>query len=137
MLIETRNEERMIKQNPYASCSYCGSSVEEQHVRTEIWIGEQLTVFEHVPVGVCAHCGEEYFRADIHEKMLELARRETKKIMSVPVYSFTDPLTVAKSKAKRKKHEDINVRDEELHIATDEELKELSEFEEQDEWEEK
>lgn len=121
----------------YSSCSYCGSTVEEQHIRTEIWFGDQLTVFEHVPVGVCTNCGEEYFRADVHDKMLELTRRESKKKMSVPVYSFTDPLTVAKAKIKRKtKQLDEDEREAEVHLATEEEIQELSEFDEQTAWEE-
>ncbi len=126
----------MITPKPYASCSYCGSSVDEQHIRTEIWIGEQLTVFEHVPVGVCINCGEEYFRADIHDKMLELAKHASKKKITVPLYSFTDPLTVAKAKVKAKKNAETSAREEELHIASEDELRELTEFDEAAQWEE-
>lgn len=124
----------MNQQKPYASCSYCGSSIDEQHVRTEIWIGDQLTVFEHVPVGVCVNCGEEYFRADIHDKMLEMFKHPTKKNISVPVYSFTDPLAVAK--AKKKKAASFEEREQEIHLATEEEIQQLSEYDDQNNWEE-
>jgi len=109
----------------YSSCSYCGCTVEEQHVRIEMWFGDSLTVFEHVPAGVCEHCGEEYFRADIQDKLIALTKTPAKKTMNVPVYSFSDPLTVAKAAAKRKKKEELIQDDRENdvpQIATDEEL---------------
>ena len=121
----------------YSSCSYCGGAVDEQHVRLEMWFGESLVVFENVPAGVCDNCGEEYFRADVQDKMTALMKTAPKKRMQVPVYSFSDPLTVAKTLAaqKKKARERAAETEKEVHIATDEEISELFETDIED-WEE-
>ncbi len=124
----------------YSSCSYCGSSVDERHVRMELWIGDSLVVFEDVPAGVCSQCGEEYISADIQDKMFALSKTPAKKKMEVPVYLFTDPLSVAKAVAKRKKklaQEDVK-EEEDIRGPSDEELAQLldtdfGEWEEDDE----
>jgi YgiT-type zinc finger domain-containing protein len=112
----------------YSSCSYCGSAVNEQHVRLEMWFGDTLVIFEHVPAGVCDNCGEEYFRADIQDKMIALARTPAAKRIEVPVYSFSDPLSVAKAQAAQKKRE--KERDAEdsatMPLASDDELANLT-----------
>ncbi len=121
---------------PYASCSYCGGTVEEQHIRTEAWIGEHLVVFDNVPVGICSHCGEEYFRADIHDKMLLLAKTPAKQKLTVPVHVFSDA-AAAKSSGKRShRAAEEDAREEEVHIATEEELQALSETDGEENWEE-
>ena len=118
---------------PYSSCSYCGSSVEERHVRIEMRVGDTLVVFENVPAGVCDHCGEEYIRADVQEKMVALSKTPVKKTIEVPVYQFTDPLTVAKATAKAKKREharsvDIEDHDTAVQFASEEEIADLLEM---------
>ena len=120
----------------YSTCSYCGNSVDEQLVSLEIWLGDRLVVFRDVPAGVCNNCGEEYFGADIQDKMFEMAKRPAKSVMEVPVYRFSDPLTVAKAEAGRKKMEHTAPqKEEEVHFASDDEIADLlqSNFEEWDE----
>ncbi len=124
-------------QRRYSSCSYCGGSVDEQLVRVETWIGDQLVVFHDVPAGVCDSCGEEYFGADIQDKMFELAKTPPKKTLDVPVYGFSDVLTVAKAEARRKKKERqqaVEDDDEPGSFATDDEISALlhTSFEEWD-----
>ena len=117
-----------MKSRTYSSCSYCGCAVDEQHVRIEMWFGESLVVFEHVPAGVCSNCGEEYFAADIQDKMLTMIKTPAKKTMEVPVYSFSDPLTIAKVAARRKKQEKEEPDSEpEEHLVSDDEIAELLE----------
>jgi YgiT-type zinc finger domain-containing protein len=122
----------------YSSCSYCGSAVDEQHIRVETWFGETLIVFEHVPAGVCDNCGEEYLLADIQDKMIALSKSEARRTLTVPVYSFSDPLSVARTAAKQKKKEEEkeqDVDDSSFQMASDEELSELMETD-LTEWEE-
>lgn len=122
---------------PYASCTYCGGTVEEQSIRTEVWIGEKLTVFENVPVGICSHCGEEYYRPDIHDKMLALTKSQAPKKIDVPVFEFTDTSASEKTgRSKKKKPVEHEEREEEIHLATDEELRELIELENEEDWDE-
>ena len=120
----------------YSSCSYCGSAVDEQHVSLEMWFGDKLVVFEGVPCGVCDNCGEEYFSADIQDKLISLTKKPHKKSMTVPVYQFSDPLTIAKSAAKQKRKEAaFDDTEPELHIVSDDELTDLMETNLED-WEE-
>jgi YgiT-type zinc finger domain-containing protein len=124
----------------YSSCSYCGSSVDEQHIRVEMWFGDTLTVFENVPAGVCDNCGEEYILADIQDKMIALSKTDPIRKLAVPVYSFADPLTVAKAAARSKKREEEREQeapeDSAYQLASDEELSDLMETDIVD-WEEK
>jgi YgiT-type zinc finger domain-containing protein len=118
---------------PYSSCSYCGSTVEERHVRMEMRVGDSFVIFENVPAGVCDHCGEEYIRADVQEKMVALTKTPAKKTIEVPVYPFADPLTVAKAAAKSKKRdhakaEETDYRDDSVQYASEEEISDLLEM---------
>ena len=117
-------------QRQYSSCAYCGSMVTEQHIRMEIWYGDSLLMFEHVPAGVCDNCGEEYLRPDVQDRMIALAKGPPKKVVEVPVYAYSDILTVAKAAAKKKKQdlkEADNQIDPEVLLASDEELSQLME----------
>lgn len=115
----------------YSSCSYCSCAVDEQHVRVEMWFGDTLVVFDNVPAGVCDNCGEEYILADIQDKMIALSKSPPARTLSVPVYSFADPLAVAKAAARQKKkdqeHDDEAADDGGFQVATDEELSDLME----------
>jgi YgiT-type zinc finger domain-containing protein len=111
----------------YSTCSYCGGGVEEHHIPVEMRLGDMLVLFEHVPAGVCDKCGEEYLLADIQDKMFEMAKAEPDRILQVKVYSFSDPLSVAKAEAKHKRREqekeaEPSAEDADLHLATDEEI---------------
>lgn len=116
----------------YSSCSYCGGGVEEHHIPVEMRFGDSLVLYEHVPAGVCEKCGEEYLLADIQDKMIEMAQHKPDKLVQVSVYSFSDPLSVAKAEAKHKRREQDKVVDQgtddlNLKLASDEEISQLLE----------
>ncbi len=118
----------------YANCSVCGGMVEEIRTQTELRYGDKLVVFDNVPVGVCSGCGEEYFRADVHEKMIDLLGREPKRTVEIPLYDFDDAERKRASRAGRKKSpgsaplQRDDTPEEEVQLATDEELDELMEM---------
>jgi len=74
----------------YEKCE-CGGVVIEKKVRVDYRHGEDIVVFEEVPVGICAECGERYFDAKVLKAMEFLAktRKDAKKILSVPVMEFS------------------------------------------------
>ncbi len=74
----------------YADCSFCGGKVIEKKVKVDYRIGENLTIFENVPAGVCRQCGEKYFTAQVAKALEQMARDKSfvDKIISVPVKSF-------------------------------------------------
>ena len=79
----------------YANCSFCGGKVVEENIDTEFWWGEKLVAFEGVPAGVCEKCGEQYFNADVYQKMVKLAKSKTKpeREVIVPVWNFANART--------------------------------------------
>ena len=74
----------------YDDCYFCGGVVEERLLPREIrWKGE-LLVFENVPMGVCAQCGEKFLRPEVArtiDEALESAKRPSR-VLQVPVYQF-------------------------------------------------
>ncbi len=74
----------------YGDCFFCGGEIEERLLPREIrWKGE-LLVFEDVPMGVCAQCGEKFLRPDVAKKMdaaLQSPKRP-RRTLRVPVYQF-------------------------------------------------
>ena len=57
----------------YDNCEYCGGQVKEKKTTVDVRRGDQLCVFEHVPVGVCVRCGERYYPGPILERLNEMA----------------------------------------------------------------
>lgn len=74
----------------YDKCE-CGGEVVEKKVRIDYRHGEDIIVFEKVPVGVCMKCGERFFDAKTLKAMEYLAKeqKKPKKILSVPVLQFS------------------------------------------------
>ena len=76
----------------YAACSSCGGEVVSRRIRhTYHWDG-RLFVFDDVPAGVCAQCGEAYFTAEIVKTMERtvLAKTRPGRTMRVPVYAYAE-----------------------------------------------
>ena len=74
----------------YDDCFFCGGLVEEQLMPREIrWKGE-LLVFEDVPMGVCAQCGEKFLRPEVAKKIDEALRSAKRpgRTLQVPVYQY-------------------------------------------------
>jgi YgiT-type zinc finger domain-containing protein len=79
-----------MKHTSYDDCFFCGGAVEERLMPREIrWKGE-LVVFENVPTGVCAQCGEKFLRPEVAKKIDEaiLAPKSPSRILEVPVYQY-------------------------------------------------
>ena len=74
----------------YDKCE-CGGEVIEKKVRVDYRHGEDIVIFEEVPVGICVKCGERLYDAKILKAMEFLAksRKKAKKIISVPVMEFS------------------------------------------------
>ncbi len=118
----------------YANCSICGGMVEEIRTQTELRYGDKLVVFDNVPVGICSGCGEEYYRADVHEKMIELVDRKPKRMIEIPFYDFEDAGEKRASRSGKRKSarsapfQRDDTPEDEVQLATDEELDELMEM---------
>lgn len=72
----------------YHQCHFCKGKVSEQKVTVDYrWGDDLMTVIKNVPVGVCAECGEKYFKADVVKAMEKTARsrRKPKDFIQVPV----------------------------------------------------
>lgn len=75
----------------YDKCE-CGGEVIEKKVRVDYRHGEDIVVFEDVPVGVCTVCGERFFDAKVLKAMEFLAKsreKAAKKVINVPVLEFS------------------------------------------------
>jgi len=74
------------------TCSFCDGELEEQLVQHEYHWEGKLFVFEDVPARVCRQCGERYFDAVVVKAMEQavLEQLEPKRILQVPVFSYTD-----------------------------------------------
>jgi YgiT-type zinc finger domain-containing protein len=74
----------------YDDCYFCGGVVEERLLPREIrWKGK-LLVFENVPMGVCAQCGEKFLRPEV-AKTIDVALTSAKRpsrVLQVPVYQY-------------------------------------------------
>ncbi len=71
-------------------CEFCDGVVREQVVTVDLRRGSQLTVFEHVPVGVCTKCGERYYPGPLLESLDALAQHcvNGAKRRAVPVADY-------------------------------------------------
>lgn len=74
----------------YDKCE-CGGKVIEKKVRVDYRHGDDIVIFEDVPVGVCMKCGERFYDAKTLKAMefLTRSRKKAKKIISVPVMEFS------------------------------------------------
>jgi YgiT-type zinc finger domain-containing protein len=74
----------------YSDCFYCGGVVEEHRLPREVrWQG-QLFIFEDVPLGVCAQCGEKVLKPEVAksiDRVLQEQKQPTRMIQ-VPVYQY-------------------------------------------------
>lgn len=75
----------------YGNCCKCGGKVVEKILDHEFRIrGRIIMIFENVPVGVCAGCGEKVLRGNIARRIEDLALKKVPmgKATSVPVTSL-------------------------------------------------
>lgn len=76
--------------NEYSDCFYCGGAVEKRIMTREFRWNDQLFVFENVPMGMRAQCGEKVLKPDTAKEMDRIVQEQKKpvKTIQVPVYSL-------------------------------------------------
>ena len=76
--------------NKYSDCFYCGGVVVERLMPRELRWGSRLFIFENVPMGVCAQCGEKFLVPKVAKSIDKMLRRKGKptKTVQVPVYQY-------------------------------------------------
>lgn len=74
----------------YDKCEYCGGTVRERKVTVDLRRGDQLIVFENVPIGVCSKCGERYYPGRVLEALDEIAQHGLigAKMQRVPTFDY-------------------------------------------------
>lgn len=74
----------------FADCIYCGGPVEARTAPREVrWQGE-LFVIEHVPMGICAQCGERFVKPHVAKAIDKVLReRRTTRTIAVPVLAYS------------------------------------------------
>jgi len=74
----------------YSDCFYCGGVVEERLCPREFRRRGQLFIFENVPMGVCAQCGEKILKPEVAKSLDRIIREHKKpaRTIEVPVYSY-------------------------------------------------
>jgi YgiT-type zinc finger domain-containing protein len=58
----------------YDVCEECGGTVRSRRVTVDLRRGENLYVFQHVPIGVCSRCGHRYYPGPLLEQLDEIAQ---------------------------------------------------------------
>jgi len=75
----------------YDDCSYCGGRVIEKNTKKANFWGEELTaIIDNVPAGVCAQCGEKYYKAEVL-KVIEKILNERTNVFSkinIPIADY-------------------------------------------------
>ena len=75
-------------------CKYCGSETVKELVRSAFWVDGQLFAVENVPAQVCQRCKQQFYDAEITEKLTTLANdapgQAGAREMCVLVFSLTD-----------------------------------------------
>ena len=71
-------------------CEYCGGTVRERTITVDLRRGDQLTIFQNVPVGVCSKCGERYYPGRTLEALDDLAQHGLAgaKAQRVPTFDY-------------------------------------------------
>jgi len=78
---------------PQASlrCKYCGCETNKDTIKAAHWTRKGLIVIEDIPARLCQGCGEEFFEAEIAQKIqkiLTYPAAKAKQQIRVPVYSL-------------------------------------------------
>ena len=76
----------------FDACEYCNGPVRTRRVTMDLRRGSRLTVFENVPVGVCAKCGERYYPGTVLERLDEIAEHglHGAKTLRVPTVDYRE-----------------------------------------------
>ncbi|MCX6639103.1 MAG: YgiT-type zinc finger protein [bacterium] len=60
------------------TCEYCDGTIEPQVVRAQFSFMKEIIFIDNVPAGVCNHCGERYYDADVYKHMEYIAKNRKK-----------------------------------------------------------
>lgn len=76
----------------FQACEDCGGNVQRRKVTIDLRRGDRLYVFLHVPIGVCAKCGERYYPGPVLERIEEVIEHGLAKgrKISVPTFDFAE-----------------------------------------------
>ena len=75
----------------YGTCETCDATLQEQRIKQNFWIRDELIAIDNILAGVCPQCGAKVVRADMGHLIAELLR-DPERIaasprISVPVLS--------------------------------------------------
>ena len=70
-------------------CAICNNGqTEDGYTTVVLESGKTTLVFKKVPAKICKNCGEEYISADINKALLEQARKEFKRGVTLEMLDF-------------------------------------------------
>ena len=72
-------------------CEYCDGTVQERVVNQELFKHRAgFVILEHVPIGVCDHCGYRYYHATLLHRGEDIANKTklAKRMEMIPVANF-------------------------------------------------
>ena len=70
-------------------CAFCRNGMTEKAYTTVLLDKESTTmVFKNVPAQICINCGEEYISSDVNRAILNRAREESEKGVTLEMLRF-------------------------------------------------
>ena len=75
----------------YGDCSFCGGEVKEDKTELDYRYKGKLYIFQDVPAGVCAQCGENYLTAKVAKEIERRIKTQERwdKTVTIPVAVFS------------------------------------------------
>ncbi len=72
-------------------CEGCDGIVEERVVEQEVFKHKNgFVILEHVPIGICNHCGNRYYHSSLLRRVEEIAtKQKSVRMLSVPIAGFS------------------------------------------------
>ena len=74
-------------------CVVCKNKMKRKKTTIELRLKEELIVIDDIPADVCEYCGEKVLSPDVVDSVREIYenrdKKKMKKVISVPVYSFS------------------------------------------------
>ena len=70
-------------------CAICrNGNTEDGYATVVLEKGKTTLVFKHVPAKICDNCGEEYISSNVNKTLLQQAREELKRGITLGVLDF-------------------------------------------------
>ena len=78
-------------------CIVCNNDMKRKKTTIEFRLKDDFIVIDDIPADVCNYCGEKVLSPDVVDSVREIYenrdKKKTKRVISVPVYSFTEHLS--------------------------------------------